>query len=397
MAGDTFSFSPSRVIQARPPRLPQQAVPSQSRLATSRPRFTSQKQEDTLGGAVQGLEPEGLGLNPSSSLTVYPPAGLGFFVRRVGTLAAPSSSCLRGTLLHSKQGPACSKPRESDRYFFLSFPPWLYYNSLNSGSQREQFETHGQPRVDGIPVRWLESGLTPWEALAGEGVFAQRRIRIQFPEEGSQGKVDSEWAEGHSCAAHGHLAAGTVRPTAVPLSGPHETREVSSLVLILQGRVPGSRQAGELIQSPLRTRGCSGAAHCAHRGKWRVPASPPHVSSVAVPSLILLSFVFQHDFHFLFFLEDGFSLVLEDLAPPLGFGAGHGIAPMDRSWGRGYSVLQGAAGIQFLPAWLPGAQVMGIPLQLGKHLGTRNSHFRNVPDGYGLYCVANDGFPNVLA
>lgn len=38
-----------------------------------------------------------------------------------------------------------------------------------------------------------------------------------------QGKVDSEWAEGHSCPAHGHLAVGTVRPTTVPLSGPHET------------------------------------------------------------------------------------------------------------------------------------------------------------------------------
>lgn len=90
-------------------------------------------------------------------------------------------------------------------------------------------------------------------------------------------------------------------------------------------------------------------------------------------------------------------MVLEDLAPLLGFGAGHGVAPMDCSWGRGCSVLQGAAGIQFLPAWLPGVQVTGIPLQLGKHLGTRNSHFRNVPDGYGLYGVANDGFPNVLA
>lgn len=101
MTGHTFSFGPSRFIQARPPRLPQQAVPSQStpqrcKLATSSPRFTSQKQEDTLGGGVQGLEPQGLGLNPSSSLTVHPPAGLSFCIRRMGMLGHPPHPVFRG-------------------------------------------------------------------------------------------------------------------------------------------------------------------------------------------------------------------------------------------------------------------------------------------------------------
>lgn len=95
-----------------------------------------------------------------------------------------------------------------------------------------------------------------------------------------------------------------------------------------------------------------------------MPASP-HVSSVAIPSLIFLSFFFQHDFHFPFFLEEGFSLVLEDLAPLLGFGAGHGVVP----WiAVGEEGVRSSRGLLEYNSCLPGCQgpkSRGFPYSLG--------------------------------
>lgn len=92
-------------------------------------------------------------------------------------------------------------------------------------SQREQFETHGQPRVLEHPGDRGGVGGAPWEAHAEEGVFAQSRVKLsQDPVPGrSGGRVGSEQAEGNSCPAHGHLAVGTLRLTTVHLLNLHQT------------------------------------------------------------------------------------------------------------------------------------------------------------------------------
>ena len=39
---------------------------------------------------------------------------------------------------------------------------------------------------------------------------------------------------------------------------------------------------------------------------------------------------------------------------------------------------------------------MSFHIQLGKHIGSENTHFRNVPDRCGLYNISNDELLNGL-